>query len=359
MTLPPLVGHEAVWDLFRRAVQRHRLASTFLFVGPAGIGKRALAMRLAQALLCEQATPHELHELDELQACGTCPACQQVAALSHPDLILISKPEDKNFIPIELFIGDREHRMREGLCHDISLKPFRGGRKIAIIDDADFLNQEGANCLLKTLEEPPPKSVLILIGTSEQRQLPTIRSRCQVVRFAPLPPAQMAGLLAQHEWAAEQTELESIAIRAGGSFERAAELCEPELRDPRSALLQYLAQPDFDSVALAKLVNSCVEAAGKDAPPRRARLRLLVLEAVDFYRSLVRRAVGASSADDAVSGELLDAALPHWQGRAEVAARCLERCLTALGEIEANANVATLVHTWLDDLAVSAISPRG
>ncbi len=350
MTLPPLVGHESVWDLFRRAVERRRLASTFLFVGPAGIGKRALAMRIAQALLCERATS------DQLLACETCPACQQVAALSHPDLLLICKPEDKNFIPVELFIGNREHRMREGLCHDISLKPFRGGRKIAIIDDADYLNQEGANCLLKTLEEPPPKSVLILIGTSEQRQLPTIRSRCQVVRFAPLTPTQIAELLAQREWAAEQTDLESIAIRAGGSLERAAELCDPELQESRNALLQYLAQPDFDSVALAKLVNSCVEAAGKDAPPRRARLRQLVLEATDFYRGLVRRAVGVDSTTDAVTDALLTTALPYWRGRAEVAARCLDRCLTAIGEIEANANVATLIHTWIDDLAQCALS---
>ena len=73
--------------------------------------------------------------------------------------------------------------MREGLCHDISLKPYSGRRKVAVIDDADYLNQEGANALLKTLEEPPPKSLLILIGTSEQRQLPTIRSRCRRLRW--------------------------------------------------------------------------------------------------------------------------------------------------------------------------------
>ena len=85
--------------------------------------------------------------------------------------------------------------MREGLCYDIALKPYSGRRKVAIIDDADYLNKEGANCLLKTLEEPPPKSLLILIGTSEQRQLPTIRSRCQIVRFQPLPEQDVAELL--------------------------------------------------------------------------------------------------------------------------------------------------------------------
>jgi DNA polymerase-3 subunit delta' len=195
-----------------------------------------------------------------------------------------------------------------------------------------------------------------LIGTSEHRQLPTIRSRCQIVRFAPLAPAEMAELLAAREWAAEHAELEGIVIRSGGSLERAAALCDPDLREPCQAMLQHLAQPDFDSVALAKLVTHFVEAAGKDAPPRRARLRQMVLEAGDFYRSLLRRTVGASSADDATTDILLTAALPYWRGRAELAARCLERCLAAVGEIEANANVATLINTWIDDLATCSLS---
>ena len=116
---------------------------------------------------------------------------------THPDVHLLARPADKAFIPVELFIGDKEHRMREGLCYDISLKPYSGRRKVAIIDDADYFNKEGANCLLKTLEEPPPKSVLILIGTSEQRQLPTIRSRCQVVRFRPLAESDVAEILVE------------------------------------------------------------------------------------------------------------------------------------------------------------------
>jgi len=107
---------------------------------------------------------------------------------THPDFYIVEKPADKSSIPLALFVGDDDHRMREGLCHDIGLKPFMGGRKVAIIDDADHLNEEGANCLLKTLEEPPPCSVLILIGTSADKQLPTIRSRCQTIRLVPCRP---------------------------------------------------------------------------------------------------------------------------------------------------------------------------
>ncbi len=173
-------GHDAIADRFRTALTHGRLASTFLFVGPAGIGKRTFALKLAQSLLC-QAVPAE-----QLAPCGTCDSCIQVLAGTHPDLHLVCKPADKGFIPLAAFIGDDDHRMREGLCHAIALKPFMGGRRIAIIDDADYLNEEGANSLLKTLEEPPPRSVLILIATSLERQLPTIRSRCQTVRFGRL-----------------------------------------------------------------------------------------------------------------------------------------------------------------------------
>ncbi len=117
MSWQGIQGHDENVERFRRILASGRLASTFLFVGPPGVGKRTFALKLAQALLC-QAVPDI-----ELNPCGTCPSCQQVAAQSHPDLELIAKPSDKSFIPVEVFIGDREHRMRDGLCHNISLKP--------------------------------------------------------------------------------------------------------------------------------------------------------------------------------------------------------------------------------------------
>jgi DNA polymerase-3 subunit delta' len=345
MVLPKIVGHEHVLDTFRRALGQRRLASTFLFVGPPGIGKWTTALHLAQALLCESAAP------DLLAPCQTCPGCQQVEALTHPDLLLIRKPDDKSFIPIESFIGDREHRMREGLCRDIALKPFRGGRKIAIIDDADYLNQEGANCLLKTLEEPPANSLIFLIGTSEQRQLPTIRSRCQIIRFQPLTEAQVASLLAASETLDDPSQVAALAARADGSLRRALDIADPDVAAARRPLLQHLSESDVDSVALAKYLNEFVEAAGKDAPPRRERLRQIVLEAAEFYRRLMRQLVGGPIGCDAMAAEFLAQAAAHWSGKAATASHCLDRCLTALREIDANANLATLTASWVDELA--------
>ena len=206
-------GHDDIVAQFRRALEENRLASTFLFVGPEGIGKRAFAVRLAQALLCEK------RDAKLLDPCGHCPACAQVLAGTHPDLIQISRPAGKSDIPVGILKGDdrnRNIRWSNRCCSISALRPFYGGRKVAIVDDADDLNPEGANCLLKTLEEPPPRSMLILISTSVDRQLPTIRSRAQIVRFKPLEPAFVGRLLMEQGTVTDPED----ARRSGGSKRR-------------------------------------------------------------------------------------------------------------------------------------------
>ncbi len=339
-----VLGHDRVLERFRCSMLQDRLASTFLFLGPPGVGKRTTALHIAQCLLCESTAPNQL------VACQDCPGCQQVAARSHPDLILITKPDDKNFIPVETFIGDRQHRMREGLCHDISLKPFRGGRKVAIIDDADYLNQEGANCLLKTLEEPPHKSVIILIGTSQHRQLPTIRSRCQIVRFAPLADEIVDQLLASHfDYSAEQRA--ALVPQAAGSLSRAVELADTELAEAQQELLQHLTQTDFDATAVAKSLTAFVDAVSKDAAPHRARLRQVVRGTAEFYRELMRQSAAAPPSSDHRLAALASDAHRQWPGGATTAAACVQRCLEATYQIDANANLTTLIYCWIDDLA--------
>lgn len=345
MSWQGIEGHDDVVDRFRRAIARRRLASTFLFVGPAGIGKRLLAEKLAQALLC----PHV--DTQTLAPCGHCDSCVQVASHTHPDLLLVAKPAEKSAIPVELFIGDQAHRMREGLCHDIALKPFMGGRKVAIIDDADYLNEEGANSLLKTLEEPPPRSVLILIGTSADRQLPTIRSRAQMFRFRPLSEATVAEILLAKGLAADRESALRLASFAEGSVERAVALADDDLWTFRRELLQVLSATQLGSVALAGSLVPFVEAAGKEASARRGRARQLVAFAVEFYRQLLRSRSGASPVGDAELLTAVEAALVRWPGDAETAAACIERSLEALAHLDRNAHQATLLECWLDDLA--------
>ena len=199
-------------------------------------------MKLAQALLCQQAANASL------DPCGECESCRLWAAGNHPDLLQVAKPADKSFIPIDLLLGSKEKRMREGLCHDLGLKPFLGGRRVAIIDDADLLNLEGANCLLKTLEEPPPRSVLLLIGTSAAAQLPTIRSRCQIVRFRPLANDVVEHLLLESGLAEGPEQAQALATLADGSLQRGQELAADEFLTFRNHLIGHLASGSLDSV---------------------------------------------------------------------------------------------------------------
>jgi DNA polymerase-3 subunit delta' len=342
-----IVGHDDVVERFRRALARGRLASSFLLVGPSGVGKRTFALKLAQAMLCLT--------VDEkaLEPCNACESCLQAIAGSHPDIERVSKPDDRATIPLELFIGDQDHRRRVGLCHNISLRPFYGRRKVAIIDDADLIAVEGANSLLKTLEEPPPRSLLILVGTSPTKQLPTIRSRCQIVHFGALPVDEVRRLLLERSLVSDAAEAERLARHSGGSLQRAVELSDADLWTFRDELFANLAA--LDSVRLAPQVSQFVDAAGKEAPRRRARLRQVIGFAADFYRALLRMQAGGSLSGDATLEdpallECVEQSLARAPSAEEAAAR-LDRCLTAAEHVDRNANQTTLIEAWLDSLA--------
>src|SRR5689334_22863386 len=215
-----ILGHDDVVERFRRTLKAGRLASTYVFVGPPGVGKRRFALELGRLLLCTEVAE------EVLESCGNCESCRMFMAGNHPDLEVIGLPPDKSTLPIELFIGDREHRNQEGLCHRIGLRPFFGRRKIAIIDDADHFGIASANCLLKTLEEPPPSALLILIGTSPSRQLPTIRSRSQVVRFRRLDLETVKQVLLETDAITDPSLAARAAELSEGSVERAVDFAD-------------------------------------------------------------------------------------------------------------------------------------
>jgi DNA polymerase III subunit delta' len=317
-----ILGHDDVVEQFRRTLASGRLASTYLFVGPPGVGKRRFAIELAHSLLCTE------REESALDPCGKCESCRMFAAGNHPDLELIGLPPDKATLPIDLFIGDRDHRNQEGLCHRIGLRPFFGRRKVAIIDDADHFGIPSANCLLKTLEEPPPSAMLILIGTSPSRQLPTIRSRSQVVRFHGLDPETVATILMDAGVVAER----QLALRAAelseGSVERARELADPALWSFRDQLTSGLSAAPIDGVRLARAVQAFVEEAGKESSQRRERLRVILGFAVEFYRARLRLEQ------------------PHGADP-----QALEACLAALEQIDRNANLGLVIQHCCEEIS--------
>lgn len=279
MSWGPIRGHDLVVDQLRAALAEDRFPHAWLFVGPGGIGKRAFAARLAQALLCDR------HDERALDPCGDCPGCTQAAASTHPDLYVVARPEDRHELPIALI---------RQLISDLGLKPSRGRRKVAILDDADDLNDESANALLKTLEEPPPGSTLILIGTSPELQLDTIRSRCRVVRFEPLSTADLAPLLVEQGVSNDPDHAHSLADRAGGSLTLARALADPAFGAFRRELIEAIAvADDFDAPRLARRLESFIKEAGKESIDQRARARLIFAELARFFRALLWQTSGA------------------------------------------------------------------
>ena len=325
-------GHEALVGSFAEIVQRDRLGHAYLFVGPAGIGKKLFAMELAKSLLCERAG-------DKFEACDQCPSCVQVDAGSHPDVIFAARPEDKNDFPIEL--------MREEFIPKLYFKSARGGYKIAILDDADDLNDASANCFLKTLEEPPPRSVLILLATDPERQLATIVSRCQVIRFAPLHPDLIAGILG--EQGMEPAKADRLARLSGGSLGQASELADDALWDFRRELASQLARPQVDAVGLGRKWMAFVEEAGKESGHQRRRAALTIKLATDLLSTALRTSTGAEGQIEAEDRAAVSA-LVNRLGTDRLLA-LVDRCLEASRQIDRRVQLVLIVEALADAFA--------
>lgn len=331
MSWQRLRGHDAVVQAFDRVVRSGRLAHAYLFVGPPGIGKRLFALELAKALLCENPSK------TRLEACDRCAGCHLVDAGTHPDLHSACKPEDRLEMPIKLI---------QELCGSFALKPGRGRGRVAVIDDVDDFNEESANCFLKTLEEPPPHSLLLLIGTSVDRQLPTLVSRCQIVRFAPLSEALVAELL-REQGVDKPALIQRIARLSHGSPGQARELADPVLWDFRRALLDGLAQPRIDSVRLAQSWVHFVEEAGKEAALQRRRASLVLSLLIEFLSDVLTLRVGGTPRlgepeDLRRAQEMANQADP------ETIIELLERCLQSDVQIDRRAQTVLILEALMD-----------
>ena len=280
MTWQRIRGHDGVRRQLDAANARGRLGHAFLFAGPPGVGKKLFATEFAEALLCENPPA-------ALTACGACPACQQVAANSHPDFTVARTPEDKHELPVEV--------VRQ-FCRKLGLKPSRGRRSVGIVEDADDFNEESANCFLKTLEEPAPGSVLVLLTTGTERQLPTILSRCQVLRFHPLPPDAMRAVLTEHG-VSDPVALERLVRLGNGCPGQALALSDDGLWQFREVAVQVLASAKPDPVGFAAKWMEFIDQAGKESAAQRGRASLVIRLLMDFLQASLRAALGGTADD--------------------------------------------------------------
>lgn len=205
LRLADLRGHDRVVAFLRRAWEGGRLAHAYFFAGVAGLGKLTLARALAMGLHCDTRP---------FDACGACSACRTIAAGTHPDVrIIAGPPADKRDISIE--------QVRE-LQRELAFRSLSPHPKVGIVNDAHLLTMQAQNALLKTLEEPPGHTVLILVAVNAASLAPTILSRCQRVNFFPLSQEAVAEILERH--GRSSAEAAAIAAYAEGSPGRALDL---------------------------------------------------------------------------------------------------------------------------------------
>jgi DNA polymerase-3 subunit delta' len=242
MPFREIAGHRRLLALAAGAAMRGTLPPSLMFVGPEGVGKRLAAIALAQVLNCPSPVPFrpldragaasddESSSEETLKdACGTCPSCLRIARGVHADVLII-EPGDSGSIKVD--------QIREAIERS-TFRPFEGRRRVVVVDEADAMIVEAQNALLKTLEEPPPSSVFVLVTTRPELLLPTVRSRCQRLRFGRLSPSEVAGVLMKsHGY--ETAEAHAAASAADGSVGLALEGASEEFAQARDAAVGLL-----------------------------------------------------------------------------------------------------------------------
>jgi len=321
MNFAQVRGHAKQLETLRAALSGQRLHHAYLFVGPEGVGKRTVAMALALAIHCG-----DFHG----DACGRCVNCAQINDANHPDVRVIEPSPGKKEITIQ--------QIRE-LERELRYRSFSGRRKIAIVDPAVLMNPSAQNALLKTLEEPPENSLMILIAPNAGKLLPTLRSRCLRLTFAPLPRAEVAAYL-RNSRGVKAEDAETLAAMSMGSVGVAAGLDQAALTEKRrvwAGMLAALKAGDFRSASAA---------AEALAASRDEALEFLKW-AESWYRDLMIHAV-TNDADELVNLDMKEQI--KQQGAAVGAERALEavgRTADAANGIQRNLNRRMVLEKFL------------
>ncbi len=321
MSFAELIGHQKQLTMLRAALAGGRLHHAYLFLGPEGVGKRTVALALARALHCQKS---------ENDFCGGCANCTGIASGNHPDVRIVEQLTDKKEISIQ--------QIRE-IERELNYQSFTGKRKIAIIDPATLMNIAAQNALLKTLEEPPKESLIILIALSAGALLPTLRSRCVRLHFAPLARHEIVAHLRTAE---KKTgyDAEFLAALSMGSVGMAFKLDTGELVERRrewARTLDSLRAGDYQAA-----MNAAAELGGN-----RDEALSFLKWAESWYRDLLIYRVTRKS-DELVNFDML-AEIERQAAGSSVEALCssIEKAFCAPAEIQRNLNRRMILEDFL------------
>ncbi len=368
------VRHQTTAQRFvQRAYLRQRTPHAYLFHGPDGVGKETFATGLAELILCADPIDQDCSGGDEddiglarlRRGCGECEDCRLVAAGTHPDLHLIHRqlirdhpdPEVRRRKGLELGIDVLRHFVMEPVIHT----PSRGRAKIFIVREADRITPQAQNALLKTLEEPPGTTFIILLVRALDRMLPTTQSRCQIVRFGSLPTEFVRTRLAELRPELRPAQVAWYARCGHGSLGATVESTEDELYALNERILEtmeFSKKRRTDSVVTQWTEES--KALGDryrrrdpditDTEATRRGFKTLLHLTATFYADILRCGSGDSSnlVNNAMEKQIEQATSVI---NTATAADRINRIALTERQLDLNANTQLCIETLIDDLA--------
>ncbi len=325
-----LIGHEWAASLLSRHIQTGNVKHAYLFCGPDGIGRRSLALRFSQALTCQQASsPGE--------PCLVCSNCKRIARLQHPDLFVVAAPEPGKEIRIEQI---------RTLQHDLSLAPYEAPIRIGLLLDFQNANTNAQNAMLKTLEEPSARAVLLVTTSSAEDVLPTIASRCEIILLRPASLDTVAAALVQREGVGK-AQAERIAHLSGGCYGYAYTLHNnPEEVKKNDILIKGMLR--VLSVPLRERFAYADELTARK-PAARENFRQVIKVWLSFWRdTLIMAGGGNAPIINSEHGDVIHS-LAAQVSLAEINAQ-LARFEDALDKLDKNVNIKLLAEVMVMDL---------